>query len=305
MKRKWFSVFPLIALFVMLAVPQTVSAISEDDVRAWMATVNDQLAAAGEDFRLGTVEYYTNGDEAGQIVYFDNRTLQLSHHWVPGDPRRGGYYDISWLSDLQDGTANPLTLEQTQAAVDRAMATWDEAQCATIPLTRLPDYGINWGYVHYFYCTCPDCPPGGFPGWFADVTQAGWLPGSFFECVLGPGTSGFVLAVTFTFIWTEGGIPTDIDNNGKMDTAFREVYYNNEFEWAIDANFDVETIVLHENGHSLSLGHFGKAFRTEPNWKLHFAPRAVMNAGYSGVQQELTTTDLAAFCSVWSSWPNN
>jgi len=36
---------------------------------------------------------------------------------------------------------------------------------------------------------------------------------------------------------------------------------------------------------------------------MHFAPLAVMNASYTGVQQELTGTDAAAFCSLWATWP--
>jgi hypothetical protein len=37
-------------------------------------------------------------------------------------------------------------------------------------------------------------------------------------------------------------------------------------------------VALHENGHALGLGHYGKVFVTTNNAKLHIAPRAVMNA---------------------------
>ncbi len=114
--------------------------------------------------------------------------------------------------------------------------------------------------------------------------------------------------MTFTFIWVDDvtKIPTDIDNNKKADVAFRETYFNNAFPWGINTAYpiDVESVVLHEAGHGLSLGHFGKLFRTDANGQLHFAPQAVMNAGYVTVQQNLTTTDTGAFCSIWSSWPN-
>jgi hypothetical protein len=45
--------------------------------------------------------------------------------------------------------------------------------------------------------------------------------------------------------------------------------------------------------------------RTDKNGKFHFAPRAVMNAGYTSVQQHLTGSDLAGHCSIWAAWPYN
>jgi hypothetical protein len=264
--------------------------------------INEELEAMGENVRLAVIEYYTAYQEAGQTIYFDDRTHQLGHHFVPGDPRRGGADHISWLSDQEEGTANGVTLGDTQSAISNAMATWDGVNCSTIPLSELID-GSDWGIMQFFYGY------GGLPFWYADITHAGWLPGDFFEDVLGPGSSDYVIGVTFTFIWLDspGGDPTDIDNNGKVDVAFREIYYNNEFPWGIDTDWpiDVETVVLHETGHGLSQGHFGKLFRTEANGKLHFAPRAVMNAGYTGVQQKLKGTDEAGHCSIWASWPNN
>jgi len=153
---------------------------------------------------------------------------------------------------------------------------------------------MDWGYIQYLLGY------GGTYGWYADITQAGWLPTSFFEALYGPNSG--VIAVTFSFTWVQ-----DLDEDGIPDKAFAEVYYNNFYPWGIDTNnpIDTETVVLHENGHALNLGHFGKAFRTTANGKLHFAPLAVMNAGYSGINQEVTATDNAAFCSIWASWPNN
>ncbi|MCP5105201.1 MAG: hypothetical protein GY950_17565 [bacterium] len=135
-----------------------------------------------------------------------------------------------------------------------------------------------------------------------------WLPPLLFDIIGGPGGKENILGVTFTFVWNgPDGNPSDIDNNGKDDTAFREVYYNNYFLWAdsVPGYADAETIILHENGHSLSIGHFGKLFKTDANGKFHFAPRVVMNAGYTGPMHEIKGTDKASFCSIWASWPNN
>ena len=209
--------------------------------------------------------------------------------------------DISWLSDKGEGMASGVSLNDTQNAIGRAMTTWNSVSCAYIPLSNLPDQDKDWGYVQYLL------DMGGVAGWLADYTLAGWLPGEFFDLVDGPGASDYILGVTFTFIWVDGstGTPTDIDKNHKLDVAFRETYFNNKFPWGIDTSFpiDVESVVLHEAGHGLSLGHFGKLFRTDANGKFHFAPLAVMNAGYTGVQQVLSRTDNGGYCSIWASWP--
>lgn len=290
-------------ILVLLMVPFWLSAISEDDVKAMMVTLNDQLQAAGAEFRVVEMDFITERDYVGRYVYFEDRYLQLGSDWVPFDPRRSGTSEITWLSDLTEGTANGVTFEQTQTALANAMDTWNNVDCATIPLVQVPDFGIDWGYIQYL------TGYGGIEGWYADITQAGWLPGSFFELIGGPGGADYIIGVTYTFIWiyTSTGEPTDIDNNGKTDVAFKESYYNDNFLWGINTGspIDVETIVLHETGHSLSIGHFGTLFKTDANGKFHFAPRALMNAGYTGVQQEVTAVDEAAFCSIWASWPNN
>jgi len=292
----------LVVIAALLTLPYSVSAVTDEDVLAVMAHVNARLLDQGLNIQIDKAEILMGNDEVGRTVYFDNRSKQLGHHWVPADPRRGGHTDITWLSDQVDGQATGVTAAQTQAAIDSAMNTWENIQCSDIPLTKLPDYGIDWGYLQYYYYT------GGFPVyWYADIVNAGFLPGDFFDILLGPGASNSVLGVTFTFTWSdENGNATDIDNNGKRDTAFREIYYNNKFTWAVDGvnHIDVESVVLHENGHGLSQGHFGAAFRTG-NGKLHFAPRAVMNAGYTGVSRGITATDNGGHCSVWGSWPNN
>jgi hypothetical protein len=267
---------------------------ASDHIMALMGAVNAQLESSGSIFRVEYAEYTTLDDSAeiGQTVFFNNRAKQLGAHFVPGDPRRGGRANITYLVDQAEGAIDGLTVAQTTAAIDRAMATWNGVNCSTIPITKLPDIpGLDIGLVESSFGQ-----PGG-PFFLADITHAGWIPAN----VLPPN----VLAVTFTFIFLAGGAPTDIDNNGKSDVAFREILYNDSFLWAINSNIDIETVALHETGHGLSQGHFGKAFRTEANGKVHFSPRAVMNAAYSGVQQSPAGTDNGGHCSIWGSWPNN
>jgi hypothetical protein len=262
-----------------------------------MTQMNANLESNGADHRVEYAEYLTSADsnEAGQTVFFNDRgNKQLGSHFVPGDPRRGGRTNITYLVDQTEGAIDGLTVAQTTAAIDRAMATWNDVNCSTIPITKLPDIpGLDLGVVEFLVGL------GGSPFFLADITHAGWLPGG----VLSPN----VIAVTFTFIFISGpgGPPTDIDNNNKFDVAFREILYNNAFLWRINGNIDVETVALHESGHGLSQDHFGKAFITGSNGKLHFAPRAVMNAAYSGIQQDIKGTDNGGHCSIWAKWPNN
>jgi len=282
--------------------PAAKSDATEQAILAFGDGLNAQLEAQGESMRLGLVEYITSGDseEMGRTVFFSAvGNKQLGHHWVPSDPRRNGSNDIWWWNDLVDGaTTSGLTSAQTAAAIRAAMTTWDNVTCSTIPLTDIGDFNVDLGFVQFLQGF------GGLDGFLFDITHGGFLPGPFWDTIA-PGGSGFILGATFTFIWTDGP-PTDIDNNGKLDTAFREIYYNDAFPWFTDGTaFDVETVALHEVGHGLSQGHFGKAFRTLKNGKLHFAPRALMNAAYSGVQRDVGATDNGGHCSIWAQWPNS
>jgi len=270
---------------------------ASQQIHGLMTQINTQLESSGAAYRVDYAEYITSLDsanEVGQTVFFNNRgNKQLTAHFVPADPRRGGASNITYIVDQTEGAVDGLTTAQTTAAIDRAMVTWEGVNCSNIPIVKLPDInGLDLGVVEF------QNGLGGSPFVFADVTHAGWLPGG----ILSPN----VIGVTFTFIFINPDTsPTDIDNNKKADVAFREILYNNAFAWAINGNIDVETVALHESGHGLSQGHFGKAFVTNSNGKLHFSPLAVMNAAYSGVQQGLSGTDNAGHCSIWGSWPNN
>ena len=273
---------------------------AEAAISAMLNDINAQLGTDGRDYRVGVAEYLTLAEsgEVGTTVFAgDVGNKQLSQHFVPGDSRRAWSTPpgINYAVDQVDGTATPgLSATTTTAAIDRAMGTWNGAQCSTIPVVKGSDFGLDLGVVEFSFT-------GGASGnqfIVADIHHAGWGSIDF-------ALPSFVIGVTFTFIFIDTfGNPTDIDNNGKLDTAFREIYYNDTFSWAINGNIDVESVALHEAGHGLSQAHFGKIFLTNANGKLHFAPRAVMNAAYSGVQQSLAGTDNGGHCSIWASWPN-
>jgi hypothetical protein len=137
----------------------------------------------------------------------------------------------------------------------------------------------------------------------ADVQHAGWRDINFASGILG---------VTFTFVFGSNVgtppvfVPSDIDNNGLADVALREIYYDPSFSWADNgvANIDVESVAVHEAGHGLSQGHFGKVWLKNDE-SLMTSPRAVMNALYASPFRNLAGSDIAGHCSNWASWPNN
>jgi len=256
-------------------------------------------------------EYITPGDsnEMGNTIFFNNNgNKQLGADFVPG-LALDGTNNISYYVD-DNRPSGDLLVSVTNNAIDRAMTTWDNVTCSDLGMFENSfDANNDTGFIarqlsNYIYdkYDIEDFFGGSFD-YFADVTHAGWMPPLFFDFIANNG-SNYILGVTFTIIFTDAsGNPVDTDNNGKIDVAFREIYYNDKFTWDDGNHYDVETIALHEAGHGLSQGHFGKAFRN--NGGLHFSPRAVMNAAYSGIQTSIKKTDNGGHCSNWAQWPNN
>lgn len=258
---------------------------------------------------LYMAEYITSGDddEVGNTIYFNNRgNRQLGADFVANSQYNiyiDQTNDISYYVD-DNRPSDDLAVETSTQAIDRSMTTWDDVICADSGVFKRPFSGINTGVVAGLI---PGFGPYVDPiyGWVADVVHAGWMPKAFFDAFSG-GRGANIIGVTFTFVLVVDGEFADDDNDRKDDVWFREIYYNDAFQWADGSNsypdIDVETVALHEAGHGLSQGHFGTAFRNEGG--LHFAPRAVMNASYSGLQTDIKETDEAGHCSIWGAWPN-
>jgi Matrixin len=299
-----FTLLLVLALFIGIAflpAPKAarVAAQGEGDpaVLAKMHQMNDQLRSMGLNIAVEEIHLISFGQ--GRAA---NRIHQTGLRWVAGDPRRLADGDnITYLVDQSDGaTASGLTNAQTEAALDRAMVTWDNSQCFDkVDIIKRADSGADPDIFDSFFGF------GGFGNPFlADIVEAGWLPRAFFEAVGGPGGGDGILAFSVSFIFIDGaGNPTDINGDNYLDTALNEVYYNDNFgapgprlgnPWGINIalpGIDVETVGLHENGHSLGLGHFGPP------------PAAVMNPVYAGIRQTPLAIDTAGMCSVWGSWP--
>jgi len=283
--------------------PDALAKSAHGQISAMLDDVNAQLASDGKNYRVAMAEYITTGDEVGNTVIAKNvGNKQLTADFVPFDEGRepwsgsGPGDDITYAVD-QTLDAVPvlggLSAAQTDAAIVRAMSTWEDVNCSTLPIVRNPDFGVDIGYVAYLLGF------GGSPYIVADVQHAGFRDLNF---------AGGVLGVTYTFIWIDDntGDPTDIDNNGKADVAFREIYYDPSWQWKDDgvSNIDVESVAVHEAGHGLSQAHFGTVFINN-NGDIQFAPRAIMNAVYVSPSRVLFGTDNAGHCSNWGDWPNN
>lgn len=265
-----------------------------------LINVNARKSKPQTPYKLYMAEYLTSGenDKIGRTVFFTDRgNKQLAGDFVPSIPLSlDGTTDITYYIDQRRPTRD-LPVDVSTAAIRRAMGTWDEVTCSDLGLTEVPFDRRSTGFIAALF---------GYRGsyeYVADIVHCGWLPGSFFD-LLDENGSEFILGVTFTIVFTDDdGNLIDTDNNGKYDVAWREIYFNDQFTWQDGAHYDVETIALHESGHGLSQAHFGEAFLSPGNDQLHFDPRAVMNAVYSGIQTEILMSDNAGHCSNWSSWP--
>lgn len=287
------------ALAATLAPAVALAREGDPGVLAKMDEINTELRSSGLNLAVEQIEFFTIGGGRPS-----NRIHQQTFRWVPNDPRRlADGTNITYLVDQSDGaTASGLTNAQTEAAIDAGLATWDAHKCLKkTDIVKRDDSGDDPDIFDSFFGF------GGFGNPFlADIVNAGWLPRAFFEAVGGPGGGRGILAFSVTFIFVNAdGSPTDINGDNRLDSALNEVYYNDTFgdpgddragnPWGIDVGLpgiDVGTVALHENGHSLGLGHFGPP------------PAAVMNPVYAGIRQTPLSVDSAGMCTVWGSWPN-
>ncbi len=260
--------------------------------------INTQLAGRGLSIAIEGIDFFTLGNGRPGI-----RVHQQPFRWVPNDPRRlADGTNITYMFDQSGGnTASGLTSAQTEAAVDAALGTWaSDNALKKVNIVKRAYTGDDITIFDSFFGF------GGFGNPFeADIVDAGFYPRAFFDAVGGPGGGRGILAFSITFIFVGPNGPTDINGDNYLDTALNEVYYNNTFgdpasdrknnPWGIDIalpGIDVQTVALHENGHSLELGHFGPP------------PIAVMNPVYGGIRHLPFPVDDAGMNAVWGSWPN-
>jgi hypothetical protein len=150
-------------------------------------------------------------------------------------------------------------------------------------------------------------PPAESP--LADVSVIGFLPASIFNAIFG---SPNVLGVAFSFVFINPATGEPVKTTrGKEDKAFTEVWFNDGFSWSMGAapgKIDLQSVILHEFGHTLNLGHFGilQQFESNGTVKLVYQPVNTMNALYIGEARNfLGPNDKGNYCEAWGSWPWN
>jgi len=277
----------------------------DPDILAAMERINRDLELRGLDYRLAQIDLYTLG--WGQPSH---RILMNGCRWVPYDPLRYADGDnITYLVVASLGaTASGLSSWHTEAAIDRAMATWDSQKSLDkVDILKRTEPGGDCTIFDEQDCWAAyDNDPSPGSPYVADIVHAGWYPYEFFEC-FEPGGGDGILGVSVTFIWVDSltGLPSDINGDNYLDTALVEIYYNDyfgevgglreDYPWGIDValpGIDVESVALHETGHALGLGHFGPP------------PAAVMNPYYAGIGQKPSAIDNAGMSALYRSWPN-
>ena len=242
--------------------------------------VNERLAAKGSTLRLTDAHFFTVGKGVPAF-----RSHNFDARWP--------FRDLTYYIDASDFTAD-APAPALDAALVNAYETWDAVRNVTINLTRVPDNQANPDFLDAINLN-PDGTCSLFdgiidPGWqgpYADIVFGGWLPEDYFSKCLG---SGAIIAVTWTF--TD---PTDLNHDQYDDIQYLD----------FDGPFDVQSIAVHEDGHTLGLDHTGgpndnQPFKLHPNGRV-FDPEAVMNPfSLGGEKRSLFPVDLASLRQLYS-----
>jgi hypothetical protein len=255
--------------------------IEEILVSDLLIAANESLRAQGMDYLIEGVEFLSSskGRQSFQLHRQD-------YGWVFQDPRRSEArtpgltwaLDRAWLEE----SAHRSRFDAFAKSLTRVTTAWNQSSCLPAPILhpRTPDTDD---------LTVADAVLG--QGAFGSPLIVDIVIGGFrsdLETLFGPTT----LAFTITFVFVDGaGEPTDIDRDGRMDTATAEIYLNDALAWSFDGvpppgSFDAATVALHELGHALGLPHFGAP------------PVASMNPSYRGPAPVPTAVDQAALCSL-------
>lgn len=303
-------------LFAQQASPD--DEIANAPVHPSLAAINNLLTASGvSNAQITQLALIVdkNYPPDHPTLYVADRSLRLPSQFVADDPRRRSEVGLYWTFDTRRSTPHTLvngvpTILASSEAVQQtrlSVESWVALPCYSAAFGELP-YPIAPGYeniefVDDFYLggeTQPFRP-------VAEITVGGFLPASFFRQISTHGDDILGVTYQFSFIDPITRQPTDIDHNGKLDTFWTEIYFNDLHYWGdvtapgIDPNLviDLQTVALHETGHAFGLNHFGRTFAN---------PAGIIFAGYNIMSQvyipnrSIFGTPTGAFCGIYGSW---
>ena len=258
------------------------------------------------------------------VVQQDVGNQAFHYQWVENDPTRHGddgltlYYRIDLTeSELPDG----ISAGQVEAAIEAAVDTFRHVRCGrSLRLVRLAvEPGANLGFIQN------EVGFGGETEPHADITFAGWLPASFMAAVGLPGSFGVTLPLAFETdgslawgldVWDPSRTFFDVNHDRKADMWASEIYFNRDWNYVTDNKeladtlfyIDVQTIVAHEFGHALGMGHFGRSILVLDDGygfvDLVVNPNSanLMNTNGYYQMRELAGSDVASFCELYANW---
>jgi hypothetical protein len=296
--------------------------------------INVQLANAKSNLRIAKAELRMNDRYDGvtsTTIFANDRFRGVGAEWVKGDPRRDGnpgvtYQNASGLG-VRPFVINPdrATFAQTSYAVldqqvEEGMQAWRERACSAAPITRVAiPAGTDPNQLDQFFASVPPGAPSANYAQTADIVLGGWMVPQFFRNIAilsgsPPATGDNIIGITFSFIFVDqNNNATDIDRNKKADLGLSEIYYNARFVYDNSGLYDPRVIdfysvLAHESGHGLGLGHLGKIFVTKHDAAdgiqlsdVKLAPKALMNASYLAGRDEIVGLDNSQFCQIWAS----
>jgi hypothetical protein len=298
--------------------------------------VNKALKDAGKRLALHSVEIYSTDNMGGQEVLINSLPgglQKITGHWVANDPRRAlpgisgdaltysfDRVNGSFSGTGTDGSAINLPYETVAAAFEKGVNVWRGVHCRN----KLKLIGQDPGQSDLGVTQLLRGWGGGSFDIAGDIQFGGFMPPAVFDAHR-PGGGDFVTAVTYGYVFVdENGVPTDINNDGLMDLALKEIYFNNKFPYCVagsctaankttfpyegfnfPATYSLDGIFAHEFGHGLALNHFNKTSVNLKDNTIKVVPDSLMSTYQPNPQATLKATDNASYCKTWNSWPNN